>query len=118
LAASGAAGWKAKLELAGDPLFEDLKDRAIAIARERAAEEAEGPAFMEAEVAELDTYGDLQPRLKTERAATAKLKKRKPRKPTRTVKKATKKAPANWRDPQAKKRKTPANLKSRSKQAR
>jgi hypothetical protein len=292
LAASGAAGWKAKLELAGDPLFEDLKDRAIAIARERAAEEAEGPAFMEAEVVELDTYGeappttrdamfaimrdrlediddlllqdvspreawaniakehlmrrelarelrngansmytvdqeaatadeketdirlratrspqqatielkigekprsaadlrkalkdqllkkymaaedcragclvvtirsnktwthggvrldlsgliamlneeasrltaelggsirlmarglDLRPRLKTERAATAKLKKRKPRKPTRTVKKATKKAAANRRKPQAKKRQTPTNLKSRSKQAR
>lgn len=61
LAAPGAAGWKAKLELAADPLFEDLKDRAIAIARERAAEEAEGPAFTEAEVVELDTYGEAPP---------------------------------------------------------
>lgn len=61
LAAPGPAGWKAKLELATDPLFEDLKDRAIAIARERAAEEAEGPAFTEAEVVELDTYGEAPP---------------------------------------------------------
>jgi hypothetical protein len=61
LAAPGAAGWKAKLELAADPLFEDLKDRAIAIARERAAEEAEGPALTEAEVVALDTYGEAPP---------------------------------------------------------
>jgi hypothetical protein len=61
LTAPGAAGWKAKLELASDPLFEDLKDRAVAIARERAAEEAEGPAFTEAEVVALDTYGEAPP---------------------------------------------------------
>jgi hypothetical protein len=61
LAAPGVPGWKAKLELAADPLFEDLKDRAIVIARERAAEEAEGPAFTEAEVVALDTYGEAPP---------------------------------------------------------
>jgi hypothetical protein len=61
LTAAGAAGWNAKLELAADPLFEDLKDRAVAIARERAAEEAEGPAFTEAEVVVLDTYGEAPP---------------------------------------------------------
>jgi hypothetical protein len=61
LAAPGVAGWKAKLELAADPLFEDLKDRAMVIARERAAEEAEGPAFTEAEVVALDTYGEAPP---------------------------------------------------------
>jgi hypothetical protein len=61
LAAPGPAGWKAKLELAADPLFEDLKDRAMVIARERAAEEAEGPAFTEAEVVALDTYGEAPP---------------------------------------------------------
>jgi hypothetical protein len=61
LTTPGTAGWKAKLELAADPLFEDLKDRAVAIARERAAEEAEGPAFTEAEVAALDTYGEVPP---------------------------------------------------------
>jgi hypothetical protein len=61
LTAPGAAGWNAKLELAADPLFEDLKDRAVAIARERAAEEAEGPAFTESEVVALDTYGEAPP---------------------------------------------------------
>lgn len=61
LMAPGAAGWDAKLELSADPLFEDLKDRAMAIARERAAEEAEGPAFIEAEVVALDTYGEAPP---------------------------------------------------------
>lgn len=61
LTAPGAAGWKAKLELASDPQFEDLKDRALALARERAAEEAEGPAFTEAEVVALDTYGEAPP---------------------------------------------------------
>jgi hypothetical protein len=61
LAAPGVAGWNAKLELAADPLFEDLQDRAMAIARERAAEEAEGPAFTEAEVVALDTYGEAPP---------------------------------------------------------
>lgn len=61
LTAPGAAGWNAKLELAADPLFEDLKDRAVAIARERAAEEAEGPAFTEAEVVALDSYGEAPP---------------------------------------------------------
>lgn len=61
LTAPGAAGWNAKLELAADPLFEDLKDRALAIARERAAEEAEGPALTEAEVVALDTYGEAPP---------------------------------------------------------
>jgi hypothetical protein len=61
LGAPGAAGWKAKLELASDPLFEDLEDRAMAIARERAAEEAEGPAFTEAEVVVLDTYSEAPP---------------------------------------------------------
>lgn len=61
LTAPGAAGWKAKLELASDPQFVDLKDRAVALARERAAEEAEGPAFTEAEVVALDTYGEAPP---------------------------------------------------------
>ena len=61
LKAPGVTGWKAKLELSADPLFEDLRDRAIAIARERAAEEAEGPALTEAEVVALDTYGEAPP---------------------------------------------------------
>jgi hypothetical protein len=50
-----------KLELASDPQFEDLKDRAVALARERAAEEAEGPAFTETDVVALDTYGEAPP---------------------------------------------------------
>jgi hypothetical protein len=61
LSAPGIDGWNAKLELAADPLFADLKDRAIAIARERATEEAEGAAFSEADVVALDTYGEASP---------------------------------------------------------
>ena len=33
----------------------------MALARERAAEEAEGPAFTEADVVALDTYGEAPP---------------------------------------------------------
>jgi hypothetical protein len=58
---SGVAGWNAKLHMATDPLFAHLKDRVIAIARERAAEEVDGPALIEADILPLDTYGELPP---------------------------------------------------------
>jgi hypothetical protein len=42
LATTGAEGWQAKLDMAADPLFAHFKDRALAIALERAAEEVDG----------------------------------------------------------------------------
>jgi hypothetical protein len=59
--ATGPEGWKAKLDLAADPLFADLKDRAIVLARERAAEDAEGPAYNETDVLAIDVYGEIAP---------------------------------------------------------
>jgi hypothetical protein len=41
LATTGPEGWAAKLEMANDPLFAHFKDRAIALAQEKAAEEAD-----------------------------------------------------------------------------
>jgi hypothetical protein len=61
LATTGAEGWAVKLEMAEDPLFAHFKDRVIAIARERAAEEADGAASSEADVVALDTYGEVPP---------------------------------------------------------
>jgi hypothetical protein len=61
LATTGVEGWQAKLAMAADPLFSHLKDRVIAIARERAAEEVNGAALTEADVVALDAYGELPP---------------------------------------------------------
>jgi hypothetical protein len=60
-AETGGAGWAAKLEMANDPLFGHLKDRAIAVAQERAAEEADSTALTEAEFAILDRSGEAPP---------------------------------------------------------
>jgi hypothetical protein len=61
LATTGTEGWAAKLEMAQDPLFANFKDRVIAIARERAAEEVDGAAFSDREFVALDTYGEAPP---------------------------------------------------------
>ncbi|MBA3518513.1 MAG: ATP-binding protein [Rhizobiales bacterium] len=61
LSATGPEGWAVKLELAADPLFDHLKDRAIALAEERAAEEADNVALTEAEFAILDKTGVSPP---------------------------------------------------------
>jgi hypothetical protein len=60
LATTGTEGWAAKLEMANDPLFAH-KDRAIAIAQEKAAEEADGIALSEAEFTVLDKSGEAPP---------------------------------------------------------
>ena len=60
-AQTGAAGWAAKLELANDPLFAYLKDRAIAVAQEKAAEEADSIALTEAQFGALDKSGEAPP---------------------------------------------------------
>jgi hypothetical protein len=57
-ATTGNDGWAAKLELSEDPLFGHLRDRIIAIAKERAAEEADSTALSEAEFADLDAHGE------------------------------------------------------------
>ena len=50
LSTTGAEGWAIKLRLADDPLFADFKDPALAMARERAAEEADAATFAEADI--------------------------------------------------------------------
>lgn len=61
LLTTGAEGWAIKFELAHDPLFADFKDRALAMARERAAEEADATAFTETDIVALDRCGELPP---------------------------------------------------------
>jgi hypothetical protein len=61
LSTTGAEGWAAKLEMAADPLFDHIKDRAIALAKERAAEEADNEVLTEAEFATLDKTGESPP---------------------------------------------------------
>ena len=61
LSTKGPEGWAAKLEMANDPLFAHFKDRAIAIAGESAAEEADNTVLTEGEYAVLDKYGEAPP---------------------------------------------------------
>ena len=61
LSTTGAEGWAAKLELANDPMFAHFKDRAITLAREGAAEEADRIALTESEFALLDRTGEAPP---------------------------------------------------------
>ncbi|MGO8180180.1 hypothetical protein [Rhizobium leguminosarum] len=66
LSAKGPEGWAIKLRLAHDPLFVDFKDRALAMARERAAEEADAATFTEADIVALDRYDELPPLTRSE----------------------------------------------------
>ena len=59
--ASGPEGWRVKLELAADPLVAHLKDRTLAVAAEKAAEEADRTALTEAEFIVLDKSGEAPP---------------------------------------------------------
>jgi hypothetical protein len=61
LATTGPEGWAVKLKMANDPLFAHFKDRAIALAQQRAAEEADSVALTEAEFAVLDKSGESPP---------------------------------------------------------
>ncbi|RWH68452.1 hypothetical protein [Mesorhizobium sp.] len=61
LAATGPEGWNAKLELARDPMFAEIKDRIIAIAEKKAAEEADVEIFDEAQFVVLDRTGEAPP---------------------------------------------------------
>lgn len=61
LSTAGPEGWAIKIKLVSDPLFADFRDWALATARERAAEEADSAVFAEADIVELDRYGELPP---------------------------------------------------------
>jgi hypothetical protein len=61
LATTGSEGWAAKLEMANDPLFAHFKDRAIALAEEKAAEEADNVPLKESEFLVLDKSGEAPP---------------------------------------------------------
>jgi hypothetical protein len=61
LATTGSEGWAAKLEMAADPLFEHIRDRVIALAGQRAAEEADDRILTEDQFALLDKTGEFPP---------------------------------------------------------
>jgi hypothetical protein len=61
LATTGTEGWAAKLEMANDPLFAHFKDRALALAQEKAAEEADSMAMTEVDYEVLDKSGEAPP---------------------------------------------------------
>jgi len=58
---TGSEGWKVKLEMAKDPLFAYLKDRTMAVASEKSAEEADATPLTEAEFVVLDKSGEAPP---------------------------------------------------------
>lgn len=66
LAAKGKEGWVAKLKMFEDPLFVDFRDRARALAIERASEEADTAVFTEAEIITLDKSYDLPAKTRDE----------------------------------------------------
>lgn len=61
LDSTGKAGWDAKLALASDSSFQHLRDRVIKLAEDKAAEEAEGPAFTDAQAVDVDRTGEASP---------------------------------------------------------
>jgi hypothetical protein len=61
LATTGNAGWAAKLKMAEDPLFAHFKYRAIALAKEASAVEADGAPMSDDGVLALDQYGEAPP---------------------------------------------------------
>lgn len=60
-AATGPDGWQAKLEMASDPLFAHLKDRTLALAGEKSAEEADATPLTEGAFTVLDKIGEAPP---------------------------------------------------------
>jgi len=61
LDSNGAEAWAIKLEMVKDPLFAHFRDRLALLAREKAAEEADGGVLTESEVETLDRYGEAPP---------------------------------------------------------
>lgn len=62
----GPEGWAAKLEMADDPLFAHYRDRALLLAREKAAEEVDGVSLSESEVAAFDRNWEAPPATRDE----------------------------------------------------
>ncbi|WP_295540826.1 ATP-binding protein [uncultured Pseudacidovorax sp.] len=58
---TGPEGWKAKLELAKDPLLEHVRARILAVALERAAEDADAVAVSEADLRGLTRATEMPP---------------------------------------------------------
>ncbi len=61
LRTKGPDGWTAKLALAEQPWFVYMRDRTLSIARELAAEEADGQPATAAAVVSLERYGETPP---------------------------------------------------------
>ncbi|MGE8450548.1 MAG: hypothetical protein ACN6OP_08050 [Pseudomonadales bacterium] len=66
LSTQGQAGWQAKLEMANDPLFNHFQHRAMHIAREKAAEEADGYALPLSAVVDIVRYREASPSTREE----------------------------------------------------
>ncbi|WP_246345265.1 ATP-binding protein [endosymbiont of Lamellibrachia barhami] len=66
LDAKGPEGWEAKIEMADNPLFAHFRDRALLLAREKAAEESDGVALSESEVIALDRNREAPPATRDE----------------------------------------------------
>lgn len=58
---SGPEGWRAKLALAQDLEFANLRDRLVMLAQEKAAEDAEGTAFTDEQALAVDQRGEAPP---------------------------------------------------------
>ncbi|NEI65900.1 ATP-binding protein [Rhizobium leguminosarum] len=61
LEAKGPDAWTAKLELAGDPISGDYKDRVLALAEEAWAHEIDGIGYTEAQAAAFDRNSEAAP---------------------------------------------------------
>ena len=61
LDSKGQAGWAAKLEMVDDPLHSHSRDRILAIAEERWAEEIDSVAFTDEQAVALDKTGEAPP---------------------------------------------------------
>ncbi|MHB1057644.1 MAG: hypothetical protein ACYC0F_07170 [Rhodanobacter sp.] len=72
LNAKGAEAWAAKLEFSRDPLVADFRDRALAIAKEKQAEEWDAALFDEVGVVRLERECDFAPATRVEMAALLK----------------------------------------------
>lgn len=57
----GPEAWLAKLEMANDPLFSHFRDRALSVAREKAAEEADSTVLKESEIVALNSNLEAPP---------------------------------------------------------
>lgn len=61
LACTGPEAWVIKQAMRADPLFAHFKDRLDQLAREKAANEAEGPPQADADIAQVEAHGEAPP---------------------------------------------------------